>query len=38
MATICKAVGIDWTKEYRTPDKRPIRITDKGKPVAELFG
>jgi hypothetical protein len=39
MATICEALGIDWTKENLTPDRRPIRITDKGaRPVAELFG
>ncbi len=33
----CKALGIDWAKEYMTPDKRPIRITDKGLPVAKLI-
>jgi hypothetical protein len=37
MATLCQALGIDGAKEYVTPDKRPIAIADKGRPVAELF-
>ena len=38
MATVCKALGIDYTKEYMTPDGRPIRIADAGaRPVAEVF-
>jgi len=38
MATLCKILGIDCTKENKTPDGRPIRIVDKGAaPVAELF-
>ncbi len=41
-ATIYKAFGIDWTKEYDTPIGRPIKIAnaldDKtGEPVAELL-
>ncbi|MDB5339787.1 MAG: hypothetical protein JWN70_5406 [Planctomycetaceae bacterium] len=38
MATVCKALGIDYTKELHTPAGRPMRVVDKGeKPVAELF-
>lgn len=29
LATVCKAMGIDYTKENETPSKRPIRIVDK---------
>ena len=40
-ATIYKAMGIDWTKEYMTPVGRPIKIANSfedatGEPVAEL--
>ncbi len=39
MATVCKALGVDGTKEHTTPDGRPNRIVDRGgKPVAGLFG
>ncbi|MCS6851599.1 MAG: DUF1501 domain-containing protein [Gemmataceae bacterium] len=38
MATICKAIGIDYTKKYTGPGGRPLSIVDKGaQPVAELF-
>jgi len=38
MATVCKTLGIDYTKINQTPIGRPVRIADKGaKPVAELF-
>ena len=38
MATVCKALGIDYTKEFNTRDGRPIRVVDKGeKVVKELF-
>jgi hypothetical protein len=41
-ATIYKAFGIDWTKEYDTPVGRPIKIANSvedetGKPIAELL-
>ncbi len=40
-ATIYKAMGIDWTKEYMTPVGRPIKIANSfedttGEPVSEL--
>ncbi|MCS7024348.1 MAG: DUF1501 domain-containing protein [Bryobacteraceae bacterium] len=42
-ATIYKALGIDWKKEYMTPIGRPIKIANSlddqtGEPVAELLG
>ena len=38
MATVCLALGIDYTKQNTTPIGRPIRIADKGaNPVKELF-
>ena len=38
MATVCKVLGIDYTKQNQTPIGRPIRIVDKGdEPVKELF-
>jgi hypothetical protein len=38
MATVCKVLGIDYTKQVQTPIGRPIRIADKGAvPVKELF-
>jgi hypothetical protein len=38
LATICKALGIDYTKVNNTPIGRPIRIVDKGAtPIKELF-
>lgn len=41
-ATIYKALGIDWTKEYMTPIGRPIKIANSlddrtGEPVKELL-
>lgn len=41
-ATIYKAFGIDWTKEYDTPIGRPIKIANSledqtGNPLTELF-
>lgn len=36
-ATIHCALGIDPSKELRTPDHRPVPITDEGKPVTSLF-
>jgi uncharacterized protein (DUF1501 family) len=38
MATICKALGIDYTKTVDTPVGRPVKVVEKGAaPVAELF-
>jgi Protein of unknown function (DUF1501) len=38
LATVCKVLGIDYTKQNQTPIGRPIRIVDKGaEPVKELF-
>jgi uncharacterized protein (DUF1501 family) len=38
MATVCKALGIDYTKEYVARGNRPMHKVDKGaKPVAQLF-
>ncbi len=41
-ATVYKALGIDWTKEYMTPVGRPIKIANSiedktGVPIAELI-
>jgi hypothetical protein len=36
-ATICAALGIDYTKENMTPQGRPIRVVDKGKPIEALL-
>lgn len=41
-ATIYKAFGIDWTKEYETPIGRPVKIANSlddatGQPIAELL-
>jgi hypothetical protein len=39
LATVCKALGINYAKQNQTPIGRPIRIVDKGaEPVKELFG
>jgi hypothetical protein len=38
MATVCKVLGIDYTKKNHTPINRPVRIVDKGdEPIRELF-
>jgi uncharacterized protein (DUF1501 family) len=38
LATVCKVLGVDYTKQNQTPIGRPIRIVDKGaEPVKELF-
>jgi hypothetical protein len=36
-ATICAALGIDWTHENQSPQGRPIRVVDKGKPIQALL-
>ena len=40
-ATVYKALGIDWTKEYMSPVGRPVKIANSvndetGVPIAEL--
>jgi hypothetical protein len=38
MATVCKTLGINYTKKNNTPIGRPVSIVDKGaKPIDELF-
>jgi hypothetical protein len=38
MATVCKVLGIDYTKQNQTPIGRPVRIVDKGaNPIAEVY-
>jgi hypothetical protein len=38
MATVCKALGIDYTKEYMARGDRPMHKVDKSaKPVAQVF-
>ena len=38
MATICKVLGIDYSKQNNTSIGRPIRIAEKGAtPIKELF-
>lgn len=36
-ATVYKALGVDYEKEYLTPDGRPLPIVYHGQPVNELF-
>ncbi|MBM83212.1 MAG: hypothetical protein CMJ78_21840 [Planctomycetaceae bacterium] len=36
-ATICAALGVDYRKNLYNGD-RPVPITDRGKPIAKLFG
>jgi uncharacterized protein (DUF1501 family) len=39
MATVCRALGIDYNRMNNTPIGRPIRIVERGAtPVASLFG
>jgi hypothetical protein len=36
-ATICAALGVDYTHENQSPQGRPIKIVDKGKPIQALL-
>jgi hypothetical protein len=36
-ATFYQSLGIDATKEYRTPSGRPVMIVRNGKPIRQLF-
>jgi hypothetical protein len=39
MASVCRALSIDWEKIYEGPGGRTVRLTNSGaKPVSELFG
>jgi hypothetical protein len=37
MATMAQAIGIDLATSYTTPNGRPFKLIDGGKPIAELF-
>jgi hypothetical protein len=38
LATVCKVLGIDYTKQNIAPNGRPLRIVEKGaNPLTELF-
>jgi Protein of unknown function (DUF1501) len=38
MATVCRAIGIDYNKQNRAPNGRPIRIVDRpANPITQLF-
>ena len=36
-ASLCHALGTDFTKELMTPLQRPMKLVDGGKPITELF-
>ena len=36
-ATIYKSLGVDYEKEYVTPENRPVKINYDGEPIAELL-
>ena len=36
-ATVYTALGIDPNYQYETPDGRPVRLVDGGKPLPELL-
>ncbi len=39
LATICRALGIDYTKEFHAAGNRPMPVVEKGaQPIDELFG
>jgi uncharacterized protein (DUF1501 family) len=37
MATVCTALGIDYTKEFTTPVGRPMRTVEKGEKVVKAL-
>ncbi len=37
IGTMAQAMGIDVATQYTTPNGRPIKVVDGGKPIAELF-
>jgi uncharacterized protein (DUF1501 family) len=39
LSTVCTVLGINFNKQYTTPNNRPVRIVDKGAtPIKELIG
>src|SRR5207237_3047881 len=36
-ATLYRALGIDYSKEYMSPENRPLKINYDGEPIAELI-
>lgn len=36
-ATIYDRLGIDFTKEYHTPQGRPVKVLGRGKPIEEVI-
>jgi hypothetical protein len=36
-ATIYRLLGIEYTKEYRAEDSRPLLINNGGRPIAEVL-
>jgi hypothetical protein len=36
-ATIYKALGVDYEKEYMSPQNRPLKINYDGEPIKELL-
>ncbi len=36
-ATLFERLGVDYQKEYRNVDGRPIFTTDNGKPIRQMF-
>jgi arylsulfatase A-like enzyme len=39
MATVCRLLGIDYTKMNQTPIGRPVRIADRGAtPIQQIVG
>ena len=37
VATMCHAMEIDLATQYTTPNGRPFKIVDAGKPIVELI-
>jgi uncharacterized protein (DUF1501 family) len=37
VATMAKAMDIDLATQYTTPNGRPFKVVDGGKPIAEFF-
>lgn len=37
-ATIYTLLGIDYRRQFLTPDQQPVRLVDRAEPVAELLG
>jgi uncharacterized protein (DUF1501 family) len=37
LATVCRAVGVNPDKEFKTTKAKPVRLVDGGKPIAEVL-